>query len=280
MAEHDQHVPGTCRSDQHCKAHDGRNAQPTSQPLCRACLDAACLDIRALVYDYLDLAQLHETSMSQAASEKTSGGEHESPTLLADHVEALQAEIVHVLSVWEHALRADGRLSNPRTFAPLWRNTVYDRINLFTRGTGLRKARSGAIVQRAVSIIGPRLERLAALTPITVCPSGIEDDPVVMSGWEAVHQLQSLHARARGFLGRTTRKFWIPGDCWAQTCGARPKPGEDGPLYRSEPRRFEDPMEVHCARCGGTRSYADYEHVLVKLQWPDQASDADVRVAA
>lgn len=280
MAEHDQHVPGTCHSDQHCKAHDGRTAYPTSRPLCEACLDTAGHDIRPLVYDYLDLAQLHEASMPQAISEKTGGGESEAPMPILVHVEALQAEIVHVLSLWEHALRAVGRLHNPRTFAPLWRTTVYDHLDLPRRGQVLRKARAGAIVQRAVGVIVPRLDRLAALPATLVCPAGIDDEPVLMYGWQAVHHLQALHARSRGFLGRTTRRFWIPGGCWAKPCGARMIAGEDGPIFRSEPREYEDPMQVHCARCGATRPYADYEHLLIKLRWPDQPSDENVRIAA
>jgi hypothetical protein len=234
--------------------------------------------VRGLVYDYLDLAQLHEASMSQAIDEKTSGGGHESPILLAGHVEALQAEIVHVTTTWEHALRAICRLSNPHTFTPLWRTTVYDHINLTKRASSLRSARAGALVQRAVGVIGPRLDRLAALPAITVCPAGIEDEPTAMYGWEAVHHLQALHGRAKSTLGRTTRMFWIPGECWA--CGARPVPNVDGPLYRSEPHRLEDPMSVRCAPCGADRPYADYEQYQTGLLWPGQATDSLVRIAA
>lgn len=269
----------TCLSGAGCKAHDGHTPYPTSDPLCTACLDHAEREIRGLVYDYLDLAQLHEASLSQAVNEKTSGSSPESPMLLAGHVEALQSEIVHVTAVWEHALRAVCRLSNPRTFAPLWQTTVYDHVYL-TRGQSvLYKARGGAVVQRAVAIIAPRLDRLAGLPAATVCPTGIEDEPVPMFGWQAVHQLADLHSRARGMLGRTTRRFWIPGECW--NCPARPKLGEDGPLYRCEPRFEHDPMQVCCSPCGAVRPYADYEHYQGSLMWPEH-EDRDVllRIAA
>lgn len=134
------------------------------------------------------------------------------------------------------------------------------------------------MIQRAVGIVAPRLERLANLPAITVCPTGIEDQPVGMFGWEAIHHLQQLHGRARGMLGRTTRRFWIPGDCWA--CGARSVPLEDGPLYRSEPRQYDDPMQVSCARCGRYRPYADYEHFQTNLQWPIQPVGQHVQAAA
>lgn len=256
----------TCASGPTCKAHNGRTAYPTPDPLCPACLTAAERDIRPLVYDYLDLAQLHETSLSQALNDKTSGSA-DPPMLLAGHVDELQTEIVHALSVWEYEIRVTCRLHDPNTFAPLWRTTVYDHLNLIQRGTALHRARSGMIVQRAVDVILPRLPRLAALPATIVCPAGVEDEPVTMYGWEAVHQLQSLHHWARALLGRTTRRFWIPGACW--TCQAYPTPGTDGPLYRSEPRRFEDPMEVHCATCAASRPYSDYEQYMGTLLWPE-----------
>jgi hypothetical protein len=278
VTDQDQRAPGTCRSDQHCKAHDGRTACSTSRPLCDACLEAAGHDIRPLVYDYLDLAQLQAPAMSQAPSEHTSGGGHEAPIPIAEYPEALQAEIVHVLSTWEYEIRIACHLSDPNTFAPLWRATLYDQFNLGTRNMTTHKARAGSVVQRAVATIAPRIERLAQLPPTIVCPTGIEDEPVEIAGWEAVHQLQALHQRARGALGRTTRKFWIPGECWA--CDARPRPGEDGPLYRSEPKRFEDPMQVSCSKCHADRPYPDYETYMSTLLWPDVATDANVRVAA
>lgn len=268
----------TCHNLNRCPGWDGKHAEPTENPYCPTCLDRHRQDISRLIYDFVDLAQLHETSLSQATSEHTTGGGHESPTLLADHIEALQAEIVHVVSVWEHALRAIGRLSNPHTFAPLWRTTVYDHVRLTDHSTTVRAARAGAVVQRAVGIISVRIDRLAKLLPITVCPTGIEDQPVLMSGWEAIQQLADLHGRAKSALGRTTRRFWIPGDCWA--CGARPVADIPGPLYRDEPRYEGDPMWVQCHPCGGSRPYEDYEDYQQGLIWPGQDTDQLVRIAA
>lgn len=285
MSETDLRVPGTCHSDQHCRAHDGHTAHPTSRGLCDACLNAARPDIQGLVYDYVDLAQLHAPAMSQAPSEHTSGGGTEAPIPLAVHVDELQAEIVHALSTWEYEIRVACRLHDPGTFAPLWRSTVYDHFQLGTRNPVTHRARAGSVVQRAVNVLLPRLDRLAALPATVVCPGGIEDEPVEMHGWEAVQHLQALHGRARGFLGRTTRKFWIPGECW--TCDARPVPGSDGPLWRSEPQFAEpgeegrrDPMQVNCDRCHAARPYPDYEQYMLTLLWPDAATDENVRVAA
>lgn len=249
----DSHV---CLSGEHCKAKDPatKTPCPTSDPLCVACLEAAHPDIRGLTYDYLDLAQLHQAPMSQAISEKT-GGSKEAQMLLVAHVEALQAEMVHVLTTWETEVRSTARLSDTP-----------------------ERVRSGADVQRAVHILLPRLRILSLLPPTSVYRTGCEDPPEDVAGWEAVHHLQSLHARARAALGRTRRTFWIPGECWS--CDARPVPGVDGPLFRSEPSKFEDPMQVTCDRCRAYRPYPDYETYMATLLWPGQPSDGDVRVAA
>lgn len=258
---------GSCRGERGCKAY-GRDVanQPalTDDPLCDACLDCARPDIRALVYDYLDLAQLHETSLSQAISEKTAGSK-ESPMLLAGQVEELQAEILHVTTTWEGEVRSAANLTTGRRLpVPAWATTRSHPLPLV-------RVRAGAAVQRALGILLPRLRNLSLLPAVAVRPAGIEDDPEDVAGWEAVHHLQSLHGRARAALGRTRRTFWIPGECWS--CDARPVRGVDGPLYRSEPRRFEDPMEVRCDKCGAIRPYPDYEHYMTGLLWPDLAAE-------
>ena len=258
MGGHEQ----VCNSGEHCRAFDPvlKHAYPTSDPLCRSCLDHAQPAVRGLVFDYLDLAQLHEPAMSQAPSEHT-GGSKEKPILINAHVEALQAEILHVTGLWEYELRVACNLADPYVSAPVadWHTTL-------SKPTPLARVRPGAAVQRAIGIIGPRLERLSRLPATQVCPAGVEDEPRPMEGWEAVHHLEALHQRARGMLGRTRRTFWIPGECWQ--CGAHPVRGVDGPLYRSEPREAEDPMQVSCDKCHASRPYPDYERYMVELLWP------------
>jgi hypothetical protein len=277
VAEQDQHVPETCRSDQHCRAHDGRNAYPTTDPLCQACLAEAAPPIRGLLFDYLDLAQLQAPAMSQAPSEHTSGGSREAPIPLAVHVEALQAEIVHVTAVWEYELRVAGRLHNPQTFAPLWRSTVYDHLNLIKGDSSVIKARPGALVQRAVRTIETRLDRLSRLPATLVCPAGIDDEPVLMAGWEAVHQLQELHRRSRSILGRTRRLLSLHGVCPNRSCRAEA-------LYRLEPESFKDEPPVWCDACKTSRTYAEYEWFMTHLKWPphedDELEEADAEQVA
>jgi len=252
---------GYCNSGPACKLHDGRTAHPTTEPLCETCLERAGQDIRALTYDYLDLAQLHEPAMSQAISEKASGSK-DKPIPINQHVEELQAEILHVTAVWEYELRVACRLSDPYVSAPVadWHTTL-------TKPTPLALVRPGAAVQRAVGIIGNRVRHLSRIPATNVLPTGVEDAPQDMHGWEAVLQLSALHGRARAMLGRTTRRFWIPGECWA--CKAHPVRGVDGPLYRSEPRDFEDPMQVNCDKCSAYRAYPEYETYMATLLWPE-----------
>jgi hypothetical protein len=261
-----------CNNGTHCPGWNGQHAEPTTDPLCLACLDRAERDIRGLVYDYVDLAQLHAPSLSQAPTDRASGT-REAPMPIAGHVDALQAEIVHVTTTWEAELRVAQRLPDPETLAPLadWHTTL-------SRPTPVAKVRPGAAVQRAIGIIGPRVRALSLLPATAVCPTGIEDDPTDLQGWEAVQHLQRLHGRARHMLGRTRRTFWIPGECWA--CDARPTPGVDGPLWRSEPRDADDPMQVGCSPCGAQRQYADYEAYQQTLLWPGQPTDGNVRIAA
>ena len=194
---------------------------------------------------------------------------------IAGHVEALQAEIVHSATVWEYEVRVACRLPDPTTLAPLadWHTTL-------RHPQPVARLRPGATLQRAIDTITVRIERLASLPATAVCPTGVEDQPVDMTGADAIDHLRQLHARSRAMLGRTRRTFWIPGECWVQACGARPTAGEDGPLWRSEPIRAEDPMQVGCSRCGAQRGYPDYEQYMTGLIWPGQGSDADVRVAA
>lgn len=266
----------TCLSEIHCKAYDHLTRQPADSldPLCPACLDAGTRDTRSLIYDYLDLAQLHEASMSQALAEKTAGSK-ETQMLLVAHVEALQAEMVHVTTTWEYEVRVAARLPDPETLAPVadWHTTI-------SRRTPVAKFRPGPAVQRAVGILATRIRLLSLLEPTAVCPTGVEDDPADVAGWEAVHHLQSLHGRAKATLGRTRRTFWIPGECWA--CDAKPIPGVDGPLCRSEPHRFEDPMQVSCDHCHATRPYPDYDEYMATAgtRWPGQVPDLNGRVAA
>lgn len=243
-----------CFSGDHCRNRTNGQPYPTSDPLCETCLDHAGRDVRNLVFDYLDLAQLHEASLSQAINEKTRGSK-DSPMLISEQVDALQQEIVHTALTWEYEIRVACRLSDPTTLAPLadWHTTI-------SKPQPVAQVRPGAALQRAVTILAPRLRQLSLLPATAVLPTGAEDDPQDVTGWQAVHHLQSLHQRAKAMLGRTRRILSLHGTC-PTDCGAQA-------LYRQEPREHHDEPPVWCDACGSTAPYAAYEHFMVNLVWP------------
>lgn len=223
--------PAYCRNGDRCKAFDPAAKHPGhvlgGDTLCDPCLASAERDVRALVYDWLDLAQLQEPSLSQAPADSPGGGK-EPPMPLNGGAEALQAEIVHVLSTWEAEVRAAAGLPEPAA-----------------------RVRAGRAVQRAVTVLAPRMRMLSRIAPTAVFPTGCEDEPRDVAGWEAVHHLQRLHGRARGMLGRTRRTRRLPGSC----------PDCYSDLYQDEPRYRDDECPVRCGdnQCGRQWTYDDYQ---------------------
>ncbi|MFI1194066.1 hypothetical protein ACH4T9_12525 [Micromonospora sp. NPDC020750] len=253
-----------CVSDTRCRAYD-RLAKPPAAapvhncPLCADCLTAAERDIRSLVYDYVDLEQLQAPSLSQALNMQPAG-KAAPPMPLNGAAEALQAEIHHVTTLWADELRRRHRLARgPRTIiVGAWHTT---RSNPPPQARRL----PGAEVADAVATLTPRLTDLARNPPVTVYPTGCDDDPTDLTGWEAVHQLQHLHQRARGMLGRTHRTTHLPGTC--STCGL-------DELHRDDPRHQHDPCDVYCTNCHTTWPHTDYQQYVTQLVWPTRAGAA------
>ncbi|MEU3452154.1 hypothetical protein ABZ671_00725 [Micromonospora sp. NPDC006766] len=243
-----------CISDTHCKGYDRTTRQPAwtgshRDPYCDPCLAAASRDLGTLLYDWLDLEQQQMPTLSQAPSGQPN--RHRDPPMpLRGAPEALQREIHHALTTWETEVRAVCRLAD---------------LPALTR--------QGPAVQRAITILRPRIRLLAALPATDVYPTGCEDQPTAVTGWEAVQHLQRLRARARAMLGWTHRSRWVPGDCWA--CDGRDTDDLDGPLYRAEPRYEGDESLVFCDRCQQHRSEADYDTYLLTLRWPGAPDPAD-----
>lgn len=223
-----------CASGDHCHAYDHLARHPAwvppADPLCEPCITVAGHDVRALIWDYIDLEQLQIPSLSQALDPQRRG-KAAPPMPLAGGPEALQAEMCYVATLWEHEV--------------LYRDRLPERIT-----TG----RAGWVLDRAVGFLAPRLGRLARIPATTVFPRGRDDDPTDMCGWEAVHHLQALHRRARSLLGRTQRTTRLPG-----TCAGRPGKPCAGDLYRDEPRFDSDPCPVYCPVCGLTLTAGEYD---------------------
>ncbi len=131
-----------------CREWDG--AQPgwaVAGPLCEAELRNAGRDVPLLLFDYLDLEQQLPRSLSQALDGQPSARPGP-PIPLALAPEALQAEIVHVLTTWEAEVRARCGLSEPPERGPNlpWHTTVSKR-------PPLARVRAGAAVQRALAVL-------------------------------------------------------------------------------------------------------------------------------
>ncbi|MEU8334821.1 hypothetical protein [Micromonospora tulbaghiae] len=237
-----------CANGPRCRNQHPHTQQPATttggSPWCSTCLDRPARDIRNLTVDYLDLAQLHEASLSQALHDRTTGS-HESPLLIAGHIEALQAEIVHVATTWEQEVRAAARLATPEQRAPVaaWHTTI-------TRPTPVGAGRPGHQVQRAATLLAAHIHTLAALPATTVYPTGCEDQPTDYTGADAIEHLQALHQRARAMLGRTRRTRRLPGTC----------PDCHADLNQQEPLHPDDDCPVYCAnQCGMQWTYTQYE---------------------
>lgn len=226
-----------CAAGYRCREYDQAKklaALVYDNPLCADCLRVAERDINTLVYDWIDLEQLQAPSLSQAMD--TQPGTHDpNPMPLAAGPEALQAEIVHTLTTWEEIVRDYCHLSAPT------------------------ETRPGPAVHRAVTVIAPRVAQLATIGPTTVYPTGCEDTPTDMHGWQAVLHLSALHHRARGMLGRTRRTMTVPGTC--SSCN------RDN-LRRDEPRHEGDPCPVYCPHCATTWTYDEYERYVMMMVWP------------
>lgn len=251
-----------CASDERCRVYDSiakHAAHIGPVPLCDACLTPATRDVRTLVYDYVDLAQLQIPSLSQAMDAQPRG-KAAPPMPLRGEPEALQREIHHVTTLWAAELRREHQLATRQRpyIVGAWHTTA-------TNPPPPPRRLDGGEVQEAVATIAPRLRDLAALGPRTVFPAGSDDAPEDMAGWEAVHQLQHLRQRARSMLGWTRRVTHLPGTC--SNCGL-------DELRRDEPRYPEDPCDVYCNQCGTTWDNDSYNQYVTMLVWPTRQGAA------
>lgn len=247
-----------CLSGDQCRDYQTLSRPPhpaftdNGDPFCGTCLDTYARDIRALLYDYVDLEQLQLPVLSQALDSQPKG-KATPPIPLKVEPEALMAEIHYVLTMWEDELRSATGLPERQPYV-----------------------RHGANVQRALAIINPRTRALSRLPATTVYPTGPDGDPEDLTGADAVLHLSHLHKRARAMLGRTRRTFWVPGDCWREDCcqahaaAVAKDPDAIGKfLSRSEPSFEQEETPIYCRYCGTSRSYDDYQRYLGMLVWPE-----------
>lgn len=234
-----------CVAGERCRNYNRASKKPgwvDGLPLCAGCITHAerlldpypNLDAHepwALVADYIGLEQILPPGSGD--SEYITGSK-ELPMPLRGSVEALQAEIRHVLTTWERIVRVQWALSAP--------------VESGVRG--------GYAVQQAARILHPRVRGVADLPAQQVQPAGLEDAWASMTGAEALLALDSLHYRARAHLGLTRRTERLYGRC--RFCGLSTLETIAGTI-RTALSRESGSEVVRCGSCGAGYTWTEYE---------------------
>lgn len=221
-----------CAAGMRCRAyqHDLGPAQLyTAVPLCDSCISHTQTTLRQLKHDWYDLAQV--IARTSRPGEMISGS-REAPIPIRVDVEAIQAEILHVLTTWETALRRHEHLSAPRP----------------------GRVRAGYAVHRATDLLHLMAPIVAALPPTPVRPTGPTDDIELVTGAQALLELPHLHDRAQHALGLTDTTTDLPGRCTG--CGVANTEARIG----TQPtlHRINGNDTVACRSCGKRITYDDY----------------------
>lgn len=195
--------------------------------LCQPCLRGARRDIMALVRDYADLENVLADTGGLA---ERVAGTRERSIPLALGVDMLQRDIWHFLTTWEEITIEVCRLS----------------------AVPAGKTRDGWAVQRAVRILLPRLDTLAAIGPHAIFPAGPDNPPEDMTGAQAILTMRALHRRIGQALGRASLRHILVGPCW--------KCGIDGGL-----RRDDGDETVYCAFCTATSTWDTYHRDVIEM---------------
>lgn len=172
-----------CVMGEECIAFDRTSKVPApvvGRHLCAACELHYRRAVTLLVYDYVDLSQLIARRDGHS-DVKISRPKPTSIPPIDLGIDALRAEIVTVLLVWEYDIR---------------------------RAAGLRwrlpsNARAGYNVQAAAAVVAPRVDLLAGLGEVGGWETGVQ----------ALTRLAGLHQRARRATGLTDPAIRLPGDC-------------------------------------------------------------------
>jgi hypothetical protein len=208
--------------------------------LCFWCLEGAEHDVRGLPLDYYGLEQLLPVSLSQRGTGLPTGRGGLPHPPIAEHVLDLQIDIFRLTDAWDDVVRDLDRLSDKPT-----------------------RTRAGWAVQQSVSILAPRLARLAlAVGTMWDYPGAVERCTEV-PGWQGVLDLARLHHRARHVLGLTRVE---PELCQAVPC----KACDAAALYR-----VPGDDTVRCGRCSlvySAKDYAEWTALLAASVERDRAA--------
>jgi hypothetical protein len=220
----DEEPTGSCLAGDRCRARDEYGPAETRDPLCFHCLESAERDVRALVLDYRDLEQHLVPSLGQRGSGLPTGRGGLPPLPIAEHVLDLQMDIFWLVDAWDAVVRDMDRLSDKPT-----------------------RTRAGWAVQQSVSILAPRLDRLAQTSGTMWDYPGSTDRCSEVPGWQGVLDLARLHHRARHVLGLSADRGEA---CIGVICGYCD--------VKSKLVRDAEDGGVTCRACGGRYTAVEY----------------------
>lgn len=221
-----------CVAADRCRGYDHARKVPAwtdGLPLCEECLSAAGLDVGRLLLDYRDLA--NAIPKLSGSGEQVSGT-REKPIPLRLDVDALMAEILHVVTTWEEIIR--------------------DYSDL---GPVAVRVRPGWAVQAAVRILQPRVRQLAVVGGVEVFPRGCEDNLTETTGAEALLHMVWLHQHCQRLLGLTKLTNNLPGEC--SGCGSSNLVTDHGNMTALA--RPDGSETVFCRNCGRTWTWDEWE---------------------
>lgn len=222
-----------CAARHRCRAFSPTDGPAPADitPLCEACLAWCAGTVRKLMLDWYDLEQ---TLARTGGVGEVVSGTRDRPIPIRGDVEALQAEIRHVLCTWEQVLRDHEHLSPPRA----------------------GRVRPGYAVQRATRLLQPFTPVVAAIPPVPVRPTGPTDAPELQAGWEGLLGMVRLHGRAHYTLGLTTFTNQLPGECTECKESSLATAADDRQLVLA---RADGSDTVFCRNCGARTTRDDYE---------------------
>lgn len=233
------HHAARCAAHHRCRAYSPTDgpAPTDTGPLCEACLAWCAGTVRKLLLDWYDLEQ---TLARTGAAGEIVSGTRERPIPIRGDVEALQAEIRHVLCTWEQHLRDHESLSPPPP----------------------GRVRPGYAVQRAARLLQPFTPVVATIPPVPVRPTGATDAPELQAGWEGLLGMVRLHGRAHYTLGLTTFTNALPGECEQCHQASLATATDDRQLVLA---RADGSDTVFCRGCGARSTRDDYERYALRI---------------
>ncbi len=213
-----------CIHGPECVVYDRRHNLPGlayGSELCNGCLFRSESELRALLYDYIDLSQLIPKADGRNNEAQIFRPKPESSPPINQQAYHLRERIAFAATLAHRVLREHA-----------------GRVQV------LLPVREGRAVHDALRYLHPRVEDLAGL--LDPLAHWVDDErPMQVNGPQILLLLGSYHRAARRMLGLDPRTVALPGEC--PECG-----------MASLRRRQDEPERVWCHRCPARLTGAEY----------------------